>query len=54
MGVETSYCGGRQKFIPGNTAPDLSSVSSTFDSLQSQAASLGATIKDRTSKIPGV
>jgi hypothetical protein len=42
--------------LKGSTATDadLTSVSSTFDSLQSQAGSLGTTIKDRVSKIPGV
>jgi hypothetical protein len=54
-GVNTALSGLIDK-LKGSTATsaDLTSVSSTFDSLQSQAGSLGATIKDRASKIPGV
>jgi hypothetical protein len=54
-GVNTALSGLIAK-LKGSTATatDLTSVSSTFDSLQSQAGSLGATIKDRASKIPGV
>jgi hypothetical protein len=54
-GVSTALSGLIDK-LKGSTATatDLSGVSSTFDSLQSQAGSLGATIKDRASKIPGV
>ena len=54
-GVNTAVSGLIAKLKGGTaTAPDLSGVSSTFDSLQSQAASVGATIKDHASKIPGV
>jgi hypothetical protein len=53
-GVNTALSGLIAKLKGGTaTAPDLSSVSSTFDSLQSQAGSLGATIKAKASKIPG-
>ena len=54
-GVSTALSGLIAKLKGGTaTSGDLTSVSSTFDSLQSQAGSLGATIKDRASKIPGV
>ena len=54
-GVSTAVSGLIDKLKGGTaTSTDLTSVSSTFDSLQSQAGSLGATIKDRASKIPGV
>ncbi len=36
------------------TSTDVTSLGSQFDSLQSQAASYGATIKDKTAKIPGL
>ena len=54
-GVNTALSGLIDK-LKGSSATDadLTSVSSTFDSLQSQAGSLGATIKDRASRIPGV
>jgi hypothetical protein len=54
-GINTALSGLIDK-LKGSTATSagLSSVSSTFDSLQTQAGSLGATIKDRASKIPGV
>ena len=54
-GVNTALSGLIAK-LKGSTATDadLTSVSSTFDSLQSQAGGLGTTIKDRVSKIPGV
>jgi hypothetical protein len=54
-GVKTALTGLIDK-LKGSTASgtDLTSVSGTFDSLQSQASGLGATIKDRASKIPGV
>jgi hypothetical protein len=54
-GVGTGLSGLIAKLKGGTaTSADLTSVSSTFDSLQSQAGSLGATIKDRASKVPGV
>jgi hypothetical protein len=54
-GINTALSGFIAKLKGGTaTAPDLSNVSSTFDSLQSQASGLGSTIKDRASKIPGL
>ncbi len=53
-GVKTALAGLIDK-LKGSTATDagLTSVSGPFDSLQSQASSLGAPIKDRATKIPG-
>lgn len=53
-GISTALGGLIAKLKGGTaTAPDLANVSGTFDSVQSQASSLGATIKDRASSIPG-
>jgi hypothetical protein len=53
-GISTALSGFVAKLWGGTaTAPDLSNLSSTFDTVQSQAGSLGATIKDRATKIPG-
>ncbi len=36
------------------TLPDVTDLGSQFDNFQSQAASLGATIKDKSPKLPGL